>query len=141
VKSKVGFLGLGLIGMGFPLTQVVIRRFGMAGAVAVETVSVGLLACDLRLVVTGAPRTIRRGAAVLLWLETSAAALASVLGLRLIVDAEAHLRALDQRPVGPEVARRFALGAMFGICTMRLRGNLKGGGGGGGGGGGRRSEA
>jgi hypothetical protein len=121
VKPKVGYLALGLIGMGFPLTQMVIRRFGTAGAVAVEAVSVGMLASDLGLVASGAPGTMRRSPAVLLCLETSAAALASVLGLRLIVDAEARLSALDQRPVGPEVARRFALGTMFGMRTMRLR--------------------
>jgi hypothetical protein len=125
MKPKVGYLALGLVGMGFPVTQVVIRRFGRAGAVAVEAASVCVLARDLGQVAAGAPRTMRRGAAVLLWLETLAAAVASVLGLRLILNAEARLRALDPRPVGPEVARRFALGAMFGMGSMRLRSSLQ----------------
>ncbi|MHB8959877.1 MAG: hypothetical protein ACYDAN_09650 [Candidatus Limnocylindrales bacterium] len=125
MKPTLGYLGLGLIGMGFPLSQFVIRRFGTAGAIAVEAASVGVLARDIGLAAAGAPRTMRRGAAVLLWLETSAAALASVLGLRLILGAEGRGRALDQRPVGPELARRLALGTMFGMRTMRIHSSLR----------------
>ncbi len=121
MKPNAGHLALGLIGMGFPLTQLVIRRFDKAGAIAVEAVSVGVLARDLRLVATGAPRAMRRAPAVLLWVETVAAALASGLGLRLILSAEARVRALDQRPVGAEVARRIALGTMFGMGSWRMR--------------------
>jgi hypothetical protein len=121
VKANVGRLVLVLSGMGFPMAQVVIRRFGTAGAAAVEAVSVGLLARDLALVAGGAPRRLRRGPAMLLWLEAAAAALASVLGLRLLVDAKARARAIEQRPAGPEIARRIALGSLFGFHTMRFR--------------------
>ncbi|HEY5629688.1 MAG TPA: hypothetical protein VIR16_09275 [Candidatus Limnocylindrales bacterium] len=121
MRPNAGHLALVLLGMGFPLSQVVLRRFGKAGAVAVEAVSVGVLARDVRLVATGGPRTMRRAPAVLLWLETSAAAAASLLGLGLIASAEARLRALAPRPVGIEIARRIALGAMFGMGSWRLR--------------------
>ncbi len=121
MKRPVGYVALGLIGMGFPLTQVGIRRFGTAGAVAVEALAVGMLARDLRLVATGAPRSMRRTPAVLLQLEASAAAIASALGVRLIISEEARARALAQRPVAPEIARRVALGMMFGMRSWRSR--------------------
>lgn len=121
MKPMLGYAGLGLIGMGFPLTQGVISRFGTAGAVAVEAVSLGVLARDLRLVATGAPGTMRRAPAVLLWLETLAAAIAGLLGVLPIVSEGARHRALDRRPVGSEIARRVALGTMFGMRTWRSR--------------------
>lgn len=46
-------------GCGFPLTQAVIARFGRVGAIAAESVAVGLLVRDSALVASGAPRRLR----------------------------------------------------------------------------------
>jgi hypothetical protein len=121
MTPEVGRVVLGLSGLGFPLTQVAIRRLGRPGAAVVAVVSVGLLARDAAMIVGGAPDRLRRGPAALLWLEAVAAAIASVLGLRLLVDAEARGHALDPRPSGAEALRRFALGALFGLHTLRFR--------------------
>jgi len=100
---------------------VAIRRLSRPGAAVVAAVSVGLLARDTALIVGGASGRLRRGPAALLWLEAVAAAVASALGLRLLVDAEARGRALDARPSRAEAFRRFALGALFGLHTLRFR--------------------
>ena len=121
MTPKAGRVVLGLSGLGFPLTQMAIRRFGRPGAAVVEAVSVGLLARDVAMIAAGAPSRLRRGPAALLWLEAAAAALAAVLGMRLLADAGARGRALDARPSGSEALRRFALGAQFGLHTLRFR--------------------
>jgi len=121
VTPKAGRVVLGLSGLGFPLTQMAIRRFGRPGAAVVEAVSVGLLARDVAMIAAGAPSRLRRGPAALLWLEAAAAALAAVLGMRLLADAGARGRALDARPSRSEALRRFALGALFGLHTLRFR--------------------
>ena len=121
MTPEAGRVILGLSGMGFPLTQMAIRRLGRPGAAAVAAVSVGLLARDAAMIAGGAPARLRRGPAALLWLEALAAGLASVVGLRLLANAVALQRALDPRPSGPEALRRFALGALFGLHTLRVR--------------------
>jgi hypothetical protein len=112
---------LGLSGLGFPLTQLAVRRLGRPGAAVVEAVSVGLLARDAAMIASGAPRRLRRGPAALLWLEAAAAVIASVLGLPLLVGVGARRRALEDRPSGAEALRRLALGALFGLHTVRFR--------------------
>jgi hypothetical protein len=121
MTPEIGRVVIGLSGMGYPLTQVAIRRLGRPGTAVVAAVSVGLLARDAAMIVGGAPHRLRRGPAALLWLEAVTAAIASVLGLRLLVDAGARGRALDPRPSGAEALRRFALGALFGLHTLRFR--------------------
>ena len=122
MTPEAGRVVLGLSGMGFPLSQLAIRRLGRPGAALVSAVSVGLLARDAAMIAAGAPSRLRRGPAALLWLETAAAGLASGLGLRLVADTGAIQQALDPRPSGrAEALRRFALGALFGLHTMRFR--------------------
>jgi deazaflavin-dependent oxidoreductase (nitroreductase family) len=120
-QSVVGRLVLGLSAMGFPLTQLAIRRLGARGALIAEVVSGGLLIRDTVLVATGTPGRLRRGPALLLWLETAVAGLAVVVGLRPVVDAEARRQALERRPDRAEVIRRAAVGMLFGLHTTRFR--------------------
>ena len=88
MSPPIGRAVLALSGLGFPLTQLAIRRFGRPGAVAVEGVCGGLLVRDAAMIALGVPGRLRRGPAVLLWLEA---------------------------------ARRVAIGALFGIHTVRFR--------------------
>ena len=120
-RPSVGGAVLVVSGMGFPLTQLAIRRFDRRGALAVEAVSVGLLARDAAMIAAGTPRRLRRGPALLLWLEAGAAALAALTGLRLLADGQALEGASAARPSRVEAVRRAALGTLFGLHTMRFR--------------------
>jgi hypothetical protein len=117
----VGQLVLVVSGLGFPLTQVVIRRLGRPGAVAVVGVAAGLLVRDLALIAMGTPRRLQSGPAAMLYAETAAAAASVVLCLPVVTDPAAHAQALATRPGGREGLRRFALGALFGLHTARFR--------------------
>ena len=85
MPHALGVLILVLSGLGFPLTQLVIARFGRRGAIVADGVSAGLLVRDVALVRLGAPRRLRPVPAALLWLELGAAAVASVVGLGAVV--------------------------------------------------------
>lgn len=119
--ARVGQVVLVLSGSGFPLTQLAIRRFGRRGAVLAESVCLGLAVRDAAMIATGAPARLRRGPALLLWLEIVAAVSAAVLGVRLLVDSGAPARSDAPRPDPLEVARRVAVGALFGLHTMQFR--------------------
>jgi len=114
----LGALILVLSGLGFPLTQLVIARFGRGGAVVAEGVSAGLLVRDIALVRLGAPRRLRRVPSRLLWCELAAAGAASVAGLVAVVSPRTSP---SRRPLGVlEVVRQAAVGVLFGLHTYRL---------------------
>jgi len=117
----LGKLVLGVSGMGFPLTQLAIRRFGRQGAILTEGVCLGLAARDAALIASGAPARLRRAPALLLWFEFVAAVAATALGLRMAFDPEAFRRASGAPPHPLEMARRAATGALFGLHTWRFR--------------------
>ncbi len=112
---------LAVSGMGFPLTQLAIGRLGRRGAAIVEVVCGGLLARDAAMLATGAPSRLRRGPAVLLWLETAVGVVAVVAGLRPLLDGAARGRVKEARPDAPEGVRRAAIGLLFGLHTLRFR--------------------
>ncbi len=119
-RRVLGRIVLVVSGLGFPLTQLAIDRFGRRGALVVEAVSVGLLARDVALVGSGTATLLRRGPAVLLWFETCVAGLAAVVGLPLLVSGEARRQAIASRPTPFELIRRGAIGALFGLHTWRF---------------------
>jgi hypothetical protein len=121
MSPRAGRVVLAVSGMGFPLTQLAIRRLGARGALVVEAVCGGLLVRDVAMIVAGAPGRLRRGPAALLWLEGAAGAAATVTGLRLLIDGAARERALAPRPDRSEAIRRAAIGTLFGLHTMRFR--------------------
>ena len=84
-----------------------------------EGVCVGLAIRDTAMVAAGAPCRLRRGPAVLLWLELCAAAAAAGLGLRLVLYKQAVGR-VSKLPDSLEVARRAAVGTLFGLHTVRF---------------------
>ena len=118
----LGQMVLGLSGAGFPLTQLAIGRLGRPGAVLVVGVTAGLLARDAALVAMGAPQRLQPGAARLLWAETAVAAAATGAGLLLLRDpAVAAARERGWNVPRRELFRRFAIGTLFGLHTMRFR--------------------
>ena len=117
VNPRLGKVVLGLSAAGYPLTELAIRRFGRRGAVVTEVASCGLAVRDAAMVVAGVPNRLRRVPAILLWMELTAAVAASGLGLQSAIDDESCNRA---RADPLEIARRFALGALFGLHTVRF---------------------
>src|SRR5271169_1622430 len=111
--SAVGRLVLAFSAMGLPLTQQAIRRFGLRGAWIVEAVCGGLLLRDVAMLAAGTPRRLRRGPAVLLWLETAVAAAAVLAGFGPLISPNARERASEAKPRGFEAVRRTAVGALF----------------------------
>ncbi len=108
-----------LSGLGFPMSQLAIRRLGRSGAIIVEGVTTALAARDTYLVVSGVPDRLRLVPAGLLYAELAMAAVASVLGLRVLIDHETLQAA--PRPAGvQELLRRVALGTLFGLHTWRF---------------------
>ena len=117
----VGRLVLTVSGLGFPLTQFAIRHLGKPGAVVVAATSAGLLVRDVAMIATGTPSRLRRGPAILLWLEAAAAVAATVTCLPPVLDAGVRDRARQARADGFEAVRRAAVGTLFGLHTMRFR--------------------
>jgi hypothetical protein len=69
MRSTVGAILLGLSVSGYPLTQFVIRRWGVRGAAVAESVCAGLAIRDAFIMTGGVPGGLRRVPAVLLRLE------------------------------------------------------------------------
>jgi hypothetical protein len=111
---------LGLSAAGFPLTPLAIRRLGRRGAIVTEGACVGLAVRDAATIAAGAPQRLRRGPAVLLWLELAAAVAAAGLGVGLATDDRASGQTAGSRQVPPERARRAAVGALFALHTVRF---------------------
>ncbi len=107
------------VGAGLPISQLAIRRFGRPGAAGVAAVSAGILAMDLANLATGRSQgNLRR----LVRLEAAAACVATVTGALLLLDPVVE-EAVDEgwRVGRPELARRLALGLLFGLLSVRLR--------------------
>ncbi len=121
MAPRFGRLVLALSAMGFPLTQMAIRRLGRPGAMVTEGVCIGLAVRDAAMIAAGAPGRLRRGPAVLLWLELVAALAAAGLGLRLATGTTKITHTTDARSDRWETARRAAVGALFGLHTVRFR--------------------
>src|SRR5271165_1742860 len=119
MSPRVGKSVLGLSAMGYPLTQLAIRRLGRRGAVVIEMACAGLALRDAAMIAAGVPARLRRGPAILLWLELGAAVAGAGLGLNLLIDEGASIRASSQ-PGPAEMARRIAVGMMFGLHTLRF---------------------
>ena len=96
------------------------RRFGRGGAAVVEAVSAGLWIRDVSMIASGAPGRLRRGPAVLLWLEAIVAAYAVATGLPPVANGAARRQASAPRPGSSEIARRAAVGSLFALHTTRF---------------------
>ena len=108
-----------LSGLGFPLTQWTIQRFGRRGAAITEGVCAALLARDLLMIGSGVPSRLRTGPATLLRLEAASAAGALALGINLAQVARANAPERDA-PTAGELLRRGAVGTLFGLHTLRF---------------------
>ncbi len=119
MNPTLGRIVLGLSAVGYPLTEFAIRRLGRRGAVVTEVACCGLAVRDAAMVVGGLPSRLRRGPAILLWMELAVAVAASGLGLKAAMDDGSSKRA-NAAPGSAEMARRVAVGALFGLHTVRF---------------------
>ena len=120
LKRVVGGIVLGLSACGYPLTQLVIRRWGRRGAAVVESVCVGLAIRDASMVASGVPQRLRRIPAVLLRLELAAGVVASLAGMPPLLTARSADCESSPRISAAEVARRAAVATLFAVHTVRF---------------------
>jgi hypothetical protein len=120
MKRVVGGIVLGLSACGYPLTQLVIRRWGVRGAAVAESVCVGLAIRDASMVASGLPQRLRQVPAALLRLELAVGAVASLAGLSPLLSARSADRAQSAQIRAAEVVRRSAVATLFALHTVRF---------------------
>jgi hypothetical protein len=118
MKRVVGGIVLGLSACGYPLTQLVIRRWGARGAVVAESVCVGLAIRDAAMVAGGVPGRLRTIPAALLRLELAAGVVASLAGVPPLVSMRPGGRAAS--PGASDAVWRAAVAALFALHTVRF---------------------
>jgi len=106
--TVLGGLVLVLSGLGFPMTQALIARFGRRGALIAEGVAVALLVRDAALVRKGLPARLQPLPGHLLWLELGAAALSTLAGLAAVTRPSQRVQPTTAGAL--EALRRFAVG-------------------------------
>jgi hypothetical protein len=120
MKRTTGAVVLGLSACGYPLTQLVIRRWGVRGAVVAECVCAGLAVRDAAMVASGVPGRLRAVPAALLRLELAAGAVASLAGLRLLVRGQPADQITSASTCAADTTRNAAMAALFALHTIRF---------------------
>jgi len=120
MKRATGVIVLGLSACGYPLTQLVIRRWGTRGAAIAECACAGLAIRDASMIASGVPGKLRRVPAVLLFLELGAGVAASLAGLPSLLSAQPAGRAAAARTCTADRVRRGSVAALFAIHTIRF---------------------
>ncbi len=120
MKRAIGSVVLGLSTCGYPLTQVVVRRWGVRGAAVAESVCAGLAIRDASMVASGVPGRLRRVPAALLRLELAAGVVASLAGLGPLLSARSAGRAASAGIVAADSVRRAAVDTLFAVHTIRF---------------------
>ncbi len=120
MKRAVGAVVLGLSACGYPLTQFVVRRWGVRGAAVAESVCAGLAIRDASMVAGGVPGRLRRVPAALLRLELAAGVVASLAGLGPLLSARSAGRAASAGTAAADTVRRAAVATLFAVHTIRF---------------------
>jgi hypothetical protein len=120
MKRAAGVVLLGLSACGYPLTQIVIRRWGMRGAAVVESMCIGLTVRDASMVASGAPARLRPSPAALLRLELAAGLAASLAGLNPLLNARPTDTAAPASACTADTVRQAAVAMLFTLHTIRF---------------------
>jgi len=120
MKRAIGFIVLGLSACGYPLTQLVIRRWGVRGAAVAECVCAGLAIRDASMVASGVLGRLRRFPAALLRLELAVGVVATLAGLHPLLSARSADRPTAARPCAAETVRQAAVATLFAVHTVRF---------------------
>jgi len=120
MKRVIGVIVLGLSACGYPLTQLVVRRWGVRGAAVAESVCVGLAIRDASMVASGVTGRLGRVPAALLRAELAVGVVASLAGLAQLLSALSAGRAASARTRAPDTVRRAAVATLFALHTVRF---------------------
>ena len=120
MKRVTGAIVLGLSACGYPLTQLVVRRWGVRGAAVAESVCVALAIRDASMVASGVPGRLRTVPAALLRLELAAGLMASLAGLAPLLSARSADRDASARTGAPDTLGRAAVATLFALHTGRF---------------------
>jgi hypothetical protein len=120
MKRAIGSVFLGLSACGYPLTQLVIRRWGVRGAAVAECACAGLAIRGASMVARGVPGRLRRFPALLLRLELAVGVVASLAGLHQLLSARSADRPAPARACATETVRRAAVATLFAVHTIRF---------------------
>jgi hypothetical protein len=120
MKRAAGAVLLGLSACGYPLTQVVIRRWAVGGAAVAESVCIGLTVRDASMVASGVPDRLRPIPAALLRLEFAAGLAASLAGLPPLLKARLAEGGAPASACTANTVRRAAVAALFALHTFRF---------------------
>ena len=120
LKRVAGGIVLGLSACGYPLTQLVIRRWGVRGAAVAESVCVGLAIRDAAMVASGVPQRLRRLPPVLLRLELAVGVVASLAGLSPLLSARSADYTTSPPIRAADATRRAAVATLFALHTIRF---------------------
>jgi hypothetical protein len=120
MRGRVGVAMLMLSALGYPLTQIVIKRGGLGGALVVESVCGGLAVRDAALVRSGLARRLRRAPAALLLMELGAAVAATASGALSILTARLRGRSASSFTTGASRTHQVAIAALFALHTIRF---------------------
>ena len=120
MKRAIGATVLGLSACGYPLTQFVVRRWGVRGAAVAECVCAGLAIRDASMVASGVPGRLRPVPAALLRLELAVGVVASLAGLDPLLGTRSADRAASARTCAADNVRRAAVAALFAVHTIRF---------------------
>lgn len=101
---------------GYPLIQLVVRRWGVRGAAVAEAVCAGLAVRDAAMVAAGVPGRLQAVPAALLRLELAAAMVASLAGLGELGGARSPGQGSAARA---DAVRRAATATLFAVHTIR----------------------
>ncbi len=117
MRRTPGVVVLGLSACGYPLIQLVVRRWGVRGAAVAEAVCAGLAARDAAMVAAGVPGRLRPVPAGLLHLELAAAITASLAGLGVLAGGRSPGQGSAARA---DAVRRGATAMLFALHTARF---------------------
>ena len=120
MNRPIGSIVLGLSACGYPLTQLVIRRWGVRGAAVAECVCAGLAIRDASMMAGGVPGRLRTFPALLLRLELAVGMVASLAGLHPLLSARSADRSAPARACAAETVRRTAVATLFAMHTIRF---------------------
>jgi hypothetical protein len=120
MRRTAGAIVLGLSACGYPLTQFVVRRWGVRGAAVAEAVCAGLAIRDAFMVASGVPGRLRGVPAALLRVELAAAIMASLAGLRPLLGARSADQVTAAGTCAAENGRRAAVATLFAVHTIRF---------------------
>ena len=120
MRRTAGAVVLGLSACGYPLMQLVVRRWGVRGAAVAESVCAGLAVRDAAMLASGVPDRLRPVPAALLRLELAAGVVAVLAGLPPLRSVRPDGQAPPARAGAVGHVWRAAVATLFAVHTVRF---------------------